>query len=218
MKITRKQLRQLIEATIKPNLPGISNNKAQVTIDALSDRPYVYDPGTNSRTTASNTQADELAIGLGYPEDQSYSDDLETYRLAGRVTHDFSIVAKTPGRRNDRSDEKNIRIGVPFPLVDSVIDAYEDFMDDPRGAVIVGGRLAHNDDVWSAAKGKVFDHIKRQLIDKHSIDDNDIIVISGAAGDLGDANGYRAEEYREAMSGDPYEGTFVGGNEPAYDV
>ena len=91
-------------------------------------------------------------------------------------------------------------------------------MDDPRGAVIVGGRPVHNDDVWSAAKGKVFDHIKRQLIDKHGIDGNDIIVISGAAADIGDANGYRAGEYREAMSGDPYEGTFVGDNEPGYDV
>jgi hypothetical protein len=209
MKISRKQLRRLIETTIKPSIPNIPSDDAQIKVDNLADRPHVYDAGTHSRTTDSNTQADIFADALGYPEDRSYSDDLETYRLAGRVTYDFAIVSKTPGkRRRSWADEKSIRVGVPFPLVDSVIDAYEDFMDDPEGAYVDNGKIVTNDEVYASAKGKVFDHIRRQLIDQHGIDGNDIIEISGAAIDVGDANGYRAEEYREAMSLDPYEGAF----------
>jgi len=207
MKITRKQLRKLIETTIKPRIPKVPSEDALGKIDTVADRPYVYDPGTSSRTTASNIQADRLAGAYDYPKDRSYSDDLETYKLAGRVTYDFATVSKIPGKRPQGwSDEKSVRIGVPFPLVDSVIDAYENFKYDPKGALKVGGRFVHNDDAYSSAKGKVFDHIKRQLIDQHGIDGRDIQIISGAASDLGEPNGYRAEEYREAMSIDPYEG------------
>jgi len=205
MKITRNQLRKLIETTIKPSIPKISSDNAITNIDVLANRPYEYDPVTKSRTNSNNLQADNLATGLEYPEGRSYSDDLETYKMAGRVTYDVSIVANIPGRRQHPSDEKYITIGVSFPLVDSVIDAYENFMDNPEGRSRINGSIVKTADALIKAKGRVFDHIRRTLINKKDIDVNDIIVISIVASDIGAAKGYRAPEYEEAMRVNPYE-------------
>ena len=66
MKITRKQLRQLInEVRIKPSIPDVPSDDALVKIDDLVRSGA---PG-----------ADPLADAFGYPEDRSYSDDLKSY-------------------------------------------------------------------------------------------------------------------------------------------
>ena len=73
MKITRTQLRRLIETTIKPNIPNVPSEDALEKIDVLS------------RSDDHRLQADSLASAFDYPEDRSYSDDLRTYDDSGRI-------------------------------------------------------------------------------------------------------------------------------------
>ena len=68
MKITRKELRQLInEAMIKPGIPKVPSEEAQGKIDDLA-RQEEFRP-----------DAESMAHVFGYPEDRSYVDDLRGY-------------------------------------------------------------------------------------------------------------------------------------------
>ena len=71
MRITRKQLRHLIETTIKPTIPNLPSDEALGKIDVLA------------RADDHRLQADSLADTFGYPDDRSYSDDLRVYDEAG---------------------------------------------------------------------------------------------------------------------------------------
>lgn len=76
MKLTRKQLRKLIaEHMIKPGIPNIPSDEAIVKIDDLA------------RQDDFQSDADSLAGAFGYPEDQSYSADLQAYDDSGRLGH-----------------------------------------------------------------------------------------------------------------------------------
>ena len=74
MKITRKQLRKLINETmIKPGIPNIPSVDALGKIDNMA------------RSEDLRADADSLAGAFGYPEDRSYSADLRSYDDVGRL-------------------------------------------------------------------------------------------------------------------------------------
>ena len=102
MKLTRRQLRKLIETRIKPNIPNIPSDDAYIKIDDLA------------RGASTKPDADSLAGAFGYPEDRSYSDDLRIYDSAGMPTLETVSVYRHP----------NIEIAIPEELVDDVIDAH----------------------------------------------------------------------------------------------
>ena len=78
MKLTRKQLRKLINETmIKPGIPNIPSVDALGKIDSLA------------RSEDLQADADALAGAFGYPEDQSYSADLRAYDDIGRLGRDI---------------------------------------------------------------------------------------------------------------------------------
>ena len=68
MRITRRQLRKLIaEHMIKPGIPNVPSSEAQGRIDDFARDPEMQ------------ADADSLAHSFGYPEDRSYSEDLQAY-------------------------------------------------------------------------------------------------------------------------------------------
>ena len=74
MKITRRQLRQLIaEHMIKPGIPNIPSDEALGKIDILA------------RSEDLQSSADVMAHSFDYPEDRSYSDDLSVYDKVSRA-------------------------------------------------------------------------------------------------------------------------------------
>ena len=74
MKLTRKQLRRLIaEHMIKPGIPNVPSDDAMTKIDMMA------------RSEDLQPDADSIAATFGYPEDQSYSDDLRMYDESGRL-------------------------------------------------------------------------------------------------------------------------------------
>ena len=102
MKLTRNQLRKLIETTIKPNIPNVPSDDSYTKIDDLA------------RQEEFQTSADSLAGAFGYPEDRSYSEDLKTYDEANMPTLETVSVYRHP----------NLEIAIPRELVDDVIDAH----------------------------------------------------------------------------------------------
>ena len=68
MKITRRQLRRLIaEHMIKPRIPNVPSSEAQGRIDDFARDPEMQ------------ADADSIAHAFKYPEDRSYSEDLQAY-------------------------------------------------------------------------------------------------------------------------------------------
>ena len=114
MKITRIQLRKLIETTIKPNIPDASDEYLG-KIDDLARQPGFQD------------DADTFADALGYPEDRSYSDDLRTYDEAGMPT------IETLGVYDGSIRESNVEIVIPHELVDDVINAHQEYVAQSGG-------------------------------------------------------------------------------------
>jgi len=73
MKITRRQLRKLIiEHMTKPRIPNLPMGSEDEVLSKL-DSYARYDD------KMSRNQADSLAAAFDYPEDRSYSDDLQLY-------------------------------------------------------------------------------------------------------------------------------------------
>ena len=109
MNITRKQLRRLIETTIKPTIPNVPSDDALGKIDTLSQDDMF--------------QADSFAGAFGYPEDRSYTDDLRAYEAANRVTFDSVAVQS--------SSYELIRVPVPHELVDNLIETHLSLPSEP---------------------------------------------------------------------------------------
>jgi len=73
MKITRRQLRKLIiEHMTKPRIPNLPMGSEDEVLSKLDSHARYADK-------MSRIQADSLAAAFDYPEDRSYSDDLQLY-------------------------------------------------------------------------------------------------------------------------------------------
>ena len=135
MKITRKQLRQLInESMTRPNIPNIPSGDAYAKIDGLA------------RADDHRLQADSLADTFGYPDDRSYSDDLRVYDDSGRLGTDIQKMrdlgtkyadAETHGdpeeyyfRRNALKEAAAICDSFDMSLVRALIDAFAEGAND----------------------------------------------------------------------------------------
>ena len=162
MKLTRRQLRKLIaEHMIKPGIPNVPSAEAQGKIDDLA-RQEEFQP-----------DADSLAGAFGYPEDQSYSDDLQIYDRAGMPTLETVSVYRHPS---------NIEIVIPQDLVDDVIDAHLESQTMGWPAVAV----------FREAAIRVFNHVENETKRIAGSDKN--VYEYGLA-----VRGYRADEYQAAM-------------------
>ena len=173
MKITRKQLRRLIETTIKPSIPNIPSAEALGKIDSLAQDDTF--------------QADALANALGYPEDRSYVDDLRTYEAANRVTFDSVDVA------TGQPPNEIVTIPIPHELTDELIRRHQKIVELENQGIMLQdiGRDAYT---FRSAAENVFMHIHDYLDDKYGMEPYDIQSY-GAKG----ASGYRGDEYEKAM-------------------
>ena len=171
MKLTRKQLRRLIETRIKPSIPNIPDD-AYTKIDTLA-----RDPGVAH-------MADSMADAFGYPEDRSYVKDLKTYDVAGREI--FTDVYLKPFG----SDEDEVTIVIPMDLVDSVIEAHENVTAE-EGNIHGSGYAIPYDQLRDAGIG-IYRHIHDQLDGRYGRDNFDIY-------DYGVGRGYRSEKFNKAM-------------------
>ena len=134
MKLTRRKLKRLIEAMIKPSIPNIPSNDAYTKIDDLA------------RQEEFQSSADSLAGAFGYPEDQSYSEDLRTYDQFGRQGASISVMrelgtkyadAETHGdpeeyyiRRNALRKAAEICDSFDMSMVKPLIDAFTEGAND----------------------------------------------------------------------------------------
>lgn len=99
MKLSKIQLKKLIKESLTRDENGnLINPRGQISIEGnpLDDQQY----GNISSlfgTQEQRNSADELAIGLGYPEDQSFSMDSLRYNVAteGMKALDTYITSKT---------------------------------------------------------------------------------------------------------------------------
>ena len=89
MKITRRQLRRLIETRIKPEIPSIPSGDNYIKIDDLA------------RTSGTNASADIIAQTFGYPSDRIYSDDLYTYDESGQFGKDMQRMRELGAKYAD---------------------------------------------------------------------------------------------------------------------
>ena len=179
MKITRKELRRLIETTIKPSIPGLGDDMLG-KIDNFARSPDLQ------------VDVDSFAGSFGYPEDRSYSQDLAIYDAAGRATIDMPKVPLPSG------EEKVIPIAIPHDLVDDLIDKYQIVYDlEQRGASV-------GKDAWKlrAAAMKIYEHMSDELINKHGLPEDIEVTEFGYGG----VTGYRANEYEVAME---YAGYYI---------
>ena len=175
MKITRKQLRRLIETRIKPNIPNVPNEELLGRIDNFA------------RDKEMQPDADSFAGSFGYPEDRSYVDDLATYDAAGRVTFDSVDVA------TGQSSNEIVTVPIPYELVDELIRRHQTIVELENQGMRTQdiGRDAYT---FRLAAENVFRHIHDYLDDKYGRDNYDIQGY-GAEG----AGGYRHDEYEKAM-------------------
>ena len=178
MKITRKQLRRLIEARIKPNIPNVPNEELLGKIDGFA------------RDKDMQPDADSFASAFGYPEDKSYVDDLKTYDAAGRVTFDTPLITLGHPNRNIHVEQ----VPIPYELIDELIRRYERAIElESQGIRPYDmGRDAHT---FRKAGYAVTEHIDEYLDNKYGEKGYELDTY-GYEGALG----YRAEEYVEAMS------------------
>ena len=160
MKITRRQLRKLIETTIKPSIPSIPKDEFYDKIDTLA------------RGGDTRPMADSMASSFGYPEDRSYSDDLQTYDQANMSTLETVSVYRHP----------NLEIAIPRELVDDVIDAHL--------ASKTGGFPGSA--IFRQAALRVFHYIEDET--KRIAGEDKNVYEYGLA-----VRGYRSDEYQRAM-------------------
>ena len=169
MKVTRRQLRRLIETTIKPSIPNIPSGEAYTKIDDLA-RQEEFQPS-----------ADSMAGAFGYPEDRSYSDDLRIYDEAGMPTLETVSVYR----------HSNLEIAIPRELVDDVIDAHQAIARQPGGQIFLGG-ASSSGAVFRQAGIRVFHYIEDEVKRIYGSDKN--VYEYGL-----DTRGYREDEYNAAM-------------------
>ena len=186
MKITRRQLRRLIETRIKPSIPNVPSEELLGRIDDFARDPEMQQ------------DADVFAGSFGYPEDRSYVKDLKTYDVAGREI--FTDVYLKPFG----DDEDEVTIVIPMDLIDNIIEAHEDLEETesmkPSGSGYHFHRLyqSHQTKLYAArnklrdAGMDIYRHIHDQLDGRYGRDNYDIY-------DYGYARGYRSEEFNKAM-------------------
>jgi hypothetical protein len=90
MKITRRQLRRLIETRIKQEIPNIPRDRLYNSIDNLAF----------PRSSAS-ASADIMAQDWDYPMDRSYSDDLYTYHESVLIHKDMERMRELGAKYAD---------------------------------------------------------------------------------------------------------------------
>ncbi len=176
MKITRRQLRRLIETTIKPSIPNVPSDAALGKIDVLA------------RADDNRLQADSLASAFDYPEDRSYADDLAPYDAANRVTID--TVDVSTGQATARKNY--VSVPIPYELVDALIERYEDVIAEEGNMHSSSYGIPY--DPLRDAGTDIFRHIHNHLDDKYGRGNYDIYSY-GANG----ASGYRSDAYGKAM-------------------
>ena len=180
MKITRNQLRKLIETTIKPTIPNVPSEDLLGRIDNFARDPEM------------KADADVFAGSFGYPEDRSYVEDLATYDDAGRKTFD-TVNVKPLGQ----TESEVVTVPIPHELVDKLIKAHEEV--EKLESMLAPGYPSRKynrvpfDDLSSTGR-RIFQHIHDHLDGKYGRDNYDIYSY-GAYG----ASGYRAEPYSKAM-------------------
>jgi len=180
MKITRRQLRKLIETRIKPSIPNVPNEELLGKIDDFA------------RDKEMQQDADSFAGAFGYPEDRSYVEDLATYDAAGRAIID-TVYVKPFGQ----TEEEVVDVPIPHELIDSVIEAHEEIkklesMLKPGYPARRYNRIPF-DNLRSAAMD-IFRHIHDHLDDKYGRGSYDIYS-HGYNG----AYGYNSDSYHKAM-------------------
>ena len=181
MKLTRRQLRSLIETTIKPTIPNVPSEELLSKIDNFA------------RDEEMQPDADSFAGSFGYPEDRSYVEDLATYDTAGRVTFDTVSI----GDEGAVDSYETIRVPVPYELVDNLIEADETVSGLKKSGEFSGSNAA--DSAWSlrSAVMTVYRYVNNYLDDKYGTKPYDYAFVR-ALGEEG-ASGYRADEYERAM-------------------
>ena len=181
VKITRRQLRRLIETRIKPNIPNVPNEELLGKIDAFARDPEMQQ------------DADVFAGSFGYPEDRSYVKDLETYDIAGRETFD-TVSVKPAGQTEDEV----VTVGIPYELVDELIRRHKKVVQLESQAMRAGGNIVqmvgHTFNRFREAGVDIFRHIHDRLDDKYGRNGYDIYSY-GPEG----ADGYLADKYEKAM-------------------
>lgn len=177
MKITRSQLRRLIETTIKPRIPNVPSEDLLGKIDDFARSPDL------------EADADSFAYSFGYPEDKSYVGDLAIYDAAGRVTFDTILITLGHPNRYTRVEQ----VPIPYELVDELIRRYERAMElEAQG--ISSYDMGSDAHTFSKAGYAVWEHIDAYLDNKYGENGYEL----DAYGYEG-ASGYRAEEYNKAM-------------------
>jgi len=180
MKLTRKQLRKLIETTIKPTIPNVPSEDALGKIDSFA------------REKKMQPDADAFAGSFGYPEDRSYVEDLATYDAAGRETFDTPLIRLAPANPDDHYNRRVEQVPIPHELVDEVIRRYERVIElEAQGIRSYDmGRDAHT---FRKAAFDIYSHIDGYLESKYG--GGYQLDTYGYEG----ASGYRAEDYNRAM-------------------
>lgn len=179
MKITRKELRCLIETTIKPSIPGLGDDMLG-KIDTFARSPDLQ------------ADADSFAGSFGYPEDKSYSQDLATYDAAGRVTIDMPKVPLPNG------EEKVIPVAIPGNLVDSLIENYQILYDlEQKGLNILSKSTAKHAINLRNSALKIYEYMNNEVANKTGIPVQQINTSEFEYGT--GTSGYRANEYKVAM-------------------
>ena len=180
MKITRKQLKRLIEATIKPSIPNVPSEELLGRIDNFA------------RDKEMQPDADSFAGSFGYPEDGSYVDDLKTYDAANRVTFDTPLIRLAPTNPDDHYSESVEQVPIPYELVDEVIRRYERVIElEAQGIESYNmGRDAHT---FRKAAYAIYSHIDEYLDNMYG--GGYQLDTYGYKG----AHGYRGEDYNRAM-------------------
>ena len=177
MKITRKKLKQLIEATIKPSIPNVPSAAALGKIDILDDPK----------------QVDSFAGAFGYPEDRSYSDDLRTYDAANRVTFD-SVKVGVHLFPNGQSSNEIVIVPIPYELVDTLIEKHEVVFGLKKSGGFSGTNAQNSGWALRTAATNIFRHIHDYLDDKYGRVNYKVMAYGLEGG-----GGYRYDEYNKAM-------------------
>ena len=181
MNLTRKQLRKLIETTIKPTIPNVPSKEALGKIDNLA------------RDKEMRPDADSLAGAFSYPEDRSYTDDLRTYDTANRVTFD-SVKVGVHLFPTGKSSNEIVIVPIPYELVDTLIEEHEVVFGLKKSGEFLGSRASNSAWALRTAATNIFRHIHDYLDDKYGRVNYNVQAYGAE-----EASGYRADEYSKAM-------------------
>ena len=177
MKVTRTQLRRLIETKIKTNIPSVPSEDLLGKIDNFARDPKMQ------------ADADIFAGSFGYPEDRSYVDDLKTYDAANRVTFDSVDV-----KLFDQTEAEVLTIPIPYELVDTLIKEHEAVFGLKQSGRFSGTNAQNSGWALRTAAINIFRHIHDYLDGKYGRNNYKVQHYGSEGG-----GGYRYDEYERAM-------------------